>query len=752
MTIPLTPPGDHTPAYAATDLTTCDTEPIHVPGAIQPHGLLLAVADETLEVVMASANTVSLLGLATDDVVGRPLADVLGPRAAQLVQGRAGEGFPGEPLVVVLDEVGRGELAGLECDLRVHRSGARTVVELETVERVRATPMSYQSARSAMARLGAATTVMTLADQIAREVRALSGFDRVMVYRFDEEWNGEVVAEDRRPDLNPFLGLHYPASDIPAQARRLYTVNWLRLITDISYVPVPLTPIVDPGTGAPLDLSHSSLRSVSPVHVEYLSHMGVTASMSVSLVIEGELWGLVACHHYSGPHRPPLEARSAAEFLAQVASPMIADRERADDREAALATQAMLAEITARVSASSDDPLDSLLGDPALLPLMNATGLALNFDGVVRTVGKVPDEAALRRIATIVDRPDRYAIQSSNLAALDPGLADLAPVASGVLRIGASPDRWLMWLRPEIEQVVDWGGDPTNKLLAAAEGPHVRLSPRRSFEKWRQVVRGHSEVWSHWEVEAADVLGRHMNGLLLLRSREQIAMAESLQRHVVLDHAPDFAGVDLVASYRPATSYQLGGDWWDAFELAPGRLALVIGDVAGHGVTAASAMMQLRTALRAYLFEGHSPAECLDHLDRLMDGLLDVQVATAVVVLLDVATGEVEIANAGHPAPLLSAPGSAREVDGDVRPLLGVGEGVARSVRLTLPVGTTLLLYTDGLVERRGSDMVERTDRLRAITSATTDGEPLQDLVDRVLAMQESGADDDTTLLAVRRA
>jgi hypothetical protein len=508
---------------------------------------------------------------------------------------------------------------------------------------------------------------------------------------------------------------------------------------------------VDPGTGAPLDLSHSSLRSVSPIHVEYLSHMGVTASMSVSLVVEGELWGLVACHHYSGPHRPPLDARSAAEFLAQVASPMIADRERADAREAALATQAMLAEITARVSASSDDPLDSLLADPSLLALMNATGAALNFDGVVRTVGQVPDDASLRRIAGIIDRPDRYAIQTSNLAALEPGLAHLASVASGVLRIGASPDRWLMWLRPEMEQVVDWGGDPTNKQLAAAEGSHVRLSPRRSFEKWRQVVRGHSEVWTQWEVEAADVLGRHMNGLLLLRSREQIAMAESIQRHVVLDHAPDFPGVDLVASYRPATTYQLGGDWWDAFELAPGRLALVIGDVAGHGVSAASAMMQLRTALRAYLFEGHSPAGCLDRLDRLMDGLLDVQVATAVVVLLDVATGEVEIANAGHPPPLLSAPGSAEEVAGDVRPLLGVGEGVARSMRLVLPVGATLLLYTDGLVERRGSDMLERTDRLRAITSATIDGEPLQALVDRVLAMQESGADDDTTLLAVRR-
>ncbi|MCD4532668.1 SpoIIE family protein phosphatase [Nocardioides sp. cx-169] len=749
--MPLTPPGDHTPAYAPTDLTTCDTEPIHVPGAIQPHGVLLALTEDAAEVVMASVNAAAMLGIAADDVVGRPLADVLGPEAAAQVERRVVDGLPVEPLLVRLEQVVSGELAGRECDLRVHRSGSRTVVEVEALEHTRATPMTYQSARSAMSRLSGTTTVTALTDQIAREVRALTGFDRVMVYRFDEEWNGEVVAEDRRPDLNPFLGLHYPASDIPAQARRLYTVNWLRLIADISYVPVPLTPVLDPATGTPLDLSHSSLRSVSPMHVEYLSHMGVTASMSVSLVVDGELWGLVACHHYSGPHRPPLDARSASEFLAHVASPMIADRERADDREAALATQALLAEITARVSASPEPPLDAMLADPALLALMNATGLAMNFDGSVRTLGKVPDVASLRRMADLTDHPERYAIQTSHLAGLDPAFAELAPVASGVLRIGASPERWLMWLRPELEQVVDWGGDPTNKQLAAAEGPHVRLSPRRSFEQWRQVVRGQSQVWAPWEVEAADVLGRHINGLLLLRSREQIALAESLQRQVVLDRAPDFDGVELVASYEPASSNQLGGDWWDAFELAPGRLALVIGDVAGHGVSAASAMTQVRTALRAYLFEGHSPGVCLDHLDHLMDGLLDVRVATAVVAVLDVASGEVEIANAGHPPPLLAAPGSAVELAGEVRPLLGVGEGRAEPVHLVLPVGSTLLLYTDGLIERRGSDMAERTGRLHAITSATTADEPLEALLARVLAMQGDSEADDTTVLAVRR-
>jgi GAF domain-containing protein len=639
-------------------------------------------------------------------------------------------------------------LAGLDVDLRVHRSGDRVVVELESIGGG-TIALSYHSARGAMARLAGADSVQQLAERLAQEVRDLTGFDRVMVYRFDEEWNGEVIAEERQADLNPFLGLHYPATDIPAQARRLYTVNWTRLIADVGYTPVPLHPVLDPETAAPLDLSHSTLRSVSPIHVEYLSNMGVTASMSVSLVIDDRLWGLVACHHYSGPHRPSQDARAASEFLGQVASQVLVERERADARDAALATQTLLAQVTARISSSSSSPLVSLIEDPDLLELMDARGAALCYDGVLTTRGSVVEESLLLRIAAELERPDRYATWTDNVAELVPELADV-PAVAGVLRIGSAPDRWLLWLRPEMQQVVDWGGDVSNKLLAAREGPEVRLSPRKSFEKWRQVVRGRGEHWASWHVEAADALGKHMIGLLLMRSREQIAMAESLQRSVVLDRAPQFPGVRLAARYQPASSYQLGGDWWDAFELADGRLALAVGDVAGHGVSAASAMTQLRTALRAYLFEGHSPAECLDRLDLLMAGLLDQRVATAVVAVLEPATGRLEVASAGHPPALLVRDGDATELDVAARPLLGVGTGQATTAELVLAPGTTLLLYTDGLVERRDVDMSERMGRLRDLAAATHGDGPLEAWLDDLLAIQDAVADDDTTLLAVR--
>ncbi|GAA1125814.1 SpoIIE family protein phosphatase [Nocardioides aquiterrae] len=735
--------SQHTPSYGEVDLTTCDREPIHIPGAIQPHGVLVAV-DREHRVRMISANSASLLRVEPADAIGRTLSDLAGGTVARAVAEREAVGLPDTPLVLYLDD-------STEVDVRVHRSDTRLVVELEPVGTEGRAALSYHTARGAMARLAGAGSVHDLADHLAHEVRALTGFDRVMVYRFDADWNGEVIAEERRPDLNPFLGLHYPATDIPAQARRLYTVNWTRLIADVGYEPVPLHPVFDPETDAPLDLSFATLRSVSPIHLEYLSNMGVTASMSISIVVDERLWGLVACHHYSGPHRPSQDARAAAEFLGQVASQVVVERERADARESALETQATMAGVTARVSANALSPLETIVADPDLLRLMDARGAALCYDGILTTCGVVPDDETLRSIAAALESPLSYVTQTDSVADLLPELGHV-PEAAGVLRIGSAPDRWLVWVRPEQERVVDWGGDPTNKQIAASEGPEVRLSPRKSFEKWQQVVRGRSLPWTSWQVDAADALGKHLQGLLLLRSREQIAMAESLQRSVVLDRAPGFTGLDVAARYQPASSYQLGGDWWDAFELSDGRIALAVGDVAGHGVSAASAMTQLRTALRAYLYEGHGPDECLDRLDRLMDGLLDQRVATAVVAVLEPETGRVRIASAGHPQPLLARGAGAAEVGVTSRPLLGVGWGTSTAAELVLEPGDTLLVYTDGLVEQRGVDLAERMTALTELAGSSHPGPDLDHWLDGLLAIQGPEPDDDTTLLAVRLA
>jgi len=735
----------HTPAYGEVDLTTCDREPIHVPGAIQPHGVLLAL-DDALRVVMVSANVGELLALSAEAAIGRSVDELVGTGLAAELVDRFARQATTDPLVAVID--------GREVDVRHHRSRERWIVELEPVA-PGTTRATYDATRGAMARLARTSSVQDLAAVLAVEIRAQLGFDRVMVYRFDEEWNGEVIAEEHRPDLNSFLGLHYPASDIPAQARRLYTVNWSRLIADIGYRPVPLHPILDPGTGAPLDLSHATLRSVSPIHIEYLSNMGVGASMSISLLVDGELWGLVACHHYSGAHRPGQEARVAAEFLGQVASQFVADRERADARERTLRAQTVLSRMTSRISADPRSPLVSMMEDPELLALVDATGAVLAYDGTLVRRGEVPfDDETLHRIAISLEDAESYATHTDRLATHLPSLADDLGVA-GVLRVGSARDRWLLWFRPEQERIVDWGGDPTNKQLAAAEGPDVRLSPRKSFEKWRQVVRGRSLPWASWKIDIADALGKYLIGLLLSRSREQIAMAEAMQRSVVVDRPPTVRGAEVGARYEPASTYQLGGDWWDVFELDDGSLAVVVGDVAGHGVEAASAMTQVRMALRAYLFEGHRPAACLDRLDHLMVRLLDQQVATVLVGLVDPGRTRVEMASAGHPSPILVDGAGAREVGVAIRPLLGVGAGEAVATTVDLPPDAALLLYTDGLVERRGADLSERTERLRHLAAGTYGPGSLDDWLDRLLVAHavddpHLGGADDTTVLAIR--
>lgn len=749
--VPEQPPAAHTPAYETATLTTCDREPIHIPGAIQPHGVLLAL-DLDFRIVVASQNVQSALGVPVEELIGRELAHAIGTVAAASVVAAIDEEDLTEPIHLVLpDDVRRGTRLGVLVDLVLHRSGERIVVEIEPEDFVTQRRVTYRSARAAMSRLTETQTIAELCDRLAIEVRELTGFDRVMVYRFDEEWNGEVVAEQKRDDLNTFLGLHYPATDIPAQARRLYTANWTRLIADIGYAPVALDPVLDPGTGAPLDLSFSALRSVSPIHLEYLSNMGVTASMSVSMVRDGELWGLVACHHYSGPHHVPHDVRSMAEFLGQTASQLIDERERSDSRVEELYLQAVLAGITARLAADGRPPLEALIDDPALLELVGADGAALWDDSGLHAVGDISrDEALLKRVVALTRRDDDGLVQaSSRLARLAPELAEVEDAPAGALLVTMAGG-WLLFTRNELVEVVTWGGDPRNKELALAENPEVRLSPRKSFEKWRGAVRGRSASWSAWHLETADRLRQLLEAKIVRRSREQIAIAESLQRTIVLDEAPEVEGLSVFARYRPAEGQQLGGDWWDEIVLRDGRTAFVIGDVAGHGFTAATAMAQIRTALRAYLDDAGSPAVALDKLDRLMGSLVPGRTATALIAIFDARDLTLELASAGHPGPIRVHGGVARQIDVEPRPLLGIGVDGGVSTRLQLGSEDIVLMFTDGLVERRQVPIDESLEILRQASEGGPRTAPLPQWADALVEAVPGTLDDDTTLVVLR--
>ena len=515
------------------DLTNCDREPIHIPGAIQPHGVLLALREPDLTVTQTSANAGDHLGARVEDIIGAPLAALITPQSVELVQSALDVGCWEEvnPLRI--------ESGGRSFDGIVHRHDGATILELEPADTSAERPDMHHPLRRALIGVRSSQTLSELCASVAREVRRATGFDRVMVYRFDEEGHGSVDAEDKDESLEPYLGLHYPASDIPQQARALYLKNWLRIIPDAEYTPALLVPGLRPDNGRPLDLSFAVLRSVSPIHLEYMRNMGVSASMSVSLVVRDRLWGLLGCVHHRGPRRVPYEIRLGCEVLGRLMSLQIAafeDREVALQREARRGTQDALA---TAMAAGDDDVLAALLTRPTeLLALVNAAGAAIEIEGKVSRVGRAPEPAIVSALARWLDKSAGLAPWST--AALSESFesaAAVADVASGTMTFAlpGSPHRRLFWFRPEIVETVSWGGDPNKPVVI---DPALRIHPRRSFAVWQQEVRQRSSPWTPSDREAAAELRRTALEIDLERRvrREQAAVRARDDLLAVVSH------------------------------------------------------------------------------------------------------------------------------------------------------------------------------------------------------------------------
>ena len=421
--------------------------------------------------------------------------------------------------------------ASTEVDLVLHRADGLLITEWEPVPGAeQAGAIWHRRLPTVLQRLSAAATLEELTAVLARDVRGITGFDRVMIYRFDPEWNGEVIAEDRRPDLEPFLGLRYPASDIPAQARALYATNWMRIIPDATYSRVPLEPAVNPRTGRPLDLSGSMLRSVSPVHLEYLANMGVRSSMSISLIDRGTLWGLIACHHYSGAHRPSYPDRTAAEFLGRTASLLLHSTVAAGEQSGVVETANRQAQLAGAVGLTPRAIAAALTeGEPTVLDLLPAAGAAVRINGQLHLLGSTPPaERVVPLVRAVLDSGSPATDAAPRLV---PGAADLAGTASGVLavEVGGGREDFLAWFRPETLREVTWGGNPyESKTAQTPAGP--RLSPRRSFDSWSETVRETSRPWRPHEVAAAQSLAGAVTAAALSRATDDNRLATALQR------------------------------------------------------------------------------------------------------------------------------------------------------------------------------------------------------------------------------
>lgn len=501
------------------NLTNCESEPIHIPGTIQPHGFLLGIKKGVSKIDFCSANSADFIGLRPEQLLGKLIPEIFPEEQAAAFMHYANDEVidSAKPFVFTL--------YGTSYNTTVHQSGENVILELEPFpDGTLNLPNLYNQTRNFVSIMEKSSHLLELCQDIANETRAITGYDRVMIYRFDPDYNGEVIAESKREDLVSFSGQKYPHTDIPVQARELYIRNPMRMIADINYTPVPLLTIDDsPEKGNhSLDLSLSILRSVSPIHIEYLKNMGVGATLTISLLLNHKLWGLIACHHYSPkilPHYTRLSALLQGHFLTS----QIAVREVAEEFEIGEEVdRALVSSLT--LLHENENFIEACHQSPYLLQLANATGAAIFYNGQVYTNGLVPDDDELIRLFDFLSLhyPSKE-LDTNRLISIYPEARNISKYAAGVIyhSMGSGNGDGVLWLRQEEIETINWAGNPDKAVLPNEDG--VRLSPRKSFELWKEIVKDKSLPWKKSEINAASsfsyALQKHVN-FQVIRAQE----------------------------------------------------------------------------------------------------------------------------------------------------------------------------------------------------------------------------------------
>ena len=544
----------------------CADEPIRVPGSIQRHGFLLLLDDRDEHVVAASQNTEEflqvplrlLLGTSLETILER---EILGALKA-LTHSSDDEGL--------LTYLGSFQMRGHFFSVVTHRVNSERILEFELTDRLVNPEMTNQVFTNFVSKLNSLRSEIELCQAITEQIKDLTGFNRVLLYRFDEAGHGTVLCEQNDGTLPIYLDLRFPASDIPQQARDLYVLNTVRIIPDASYIPSPLHGLGKRAIEA-LDLSMSILRSVSPVHLEYMRNMGTMSSMSVSILCEGKLWGLISGHHRE-PRMVPYLVRSACDLLTRLVATQLTSLATSTNLHQMVYFHAVQRRVLTQMAAENNY-LAAMADQMAdLLQITAAEGVALLMDGQIKVSGMTPVDSDLKRLAAWMDsKPDLEVFESRHLGSRIDWASEFSDVASGLLAIRISHVRqnYLMWFRPEVVRTVKWAGIPRN-----AQDRNQTLNPRKSFEIWSELVRGRSKPWSEVEVESATEFRGAVMTISLKRAEEAVQLGEArfLQLTNALPHPVWTADDDGQLTYVNQKWLEQGfgrqGRWYEQERLA----------------------------------------------------------------------------------------------------------------------------------------------------------------------------------------
>ena len=469
------------------NLNNCDREPIHIPGSVQSFGALVSCNNEQV-ITRVSDNIGNWLQVSPQELIGKPISDYFNLEEIAEIMRLNDNSWRSKPLSV------KGRESKLHAICHVNSTEIYFDLLHQCDQDVRT---RYASTIADLSRaISGTTTEVSTAQLLADTVRKLSGFDRVKVYKFDEDWHGEVIAESRVDEVPSYLGLHFPQSDIPKQARELYKRNKVRVIGDIDD---PQSKLIEQPGLKPLDMSFSFVRSVSPIHLQYLRNMLVSSSMSLSLMQNKKFWGLIACHHRT-PRTFTFEEADMFEAISALGSNRLTDLYRINQAELKTDQHELIQEIIAELRQSKD--VKTLVdGSFNVGSLIYSTGAVVVLDGKrVASRNAVPDESSVEMLVSWLERDGEDLIFYDDLPQR---FGDIGSYACGMLaaRIPDLPSAWIIWFRFEVTKEVSWAGDPFKPVDETKYGS--RLYPRTSFELWKEIKKGHSLPWSQFEVESA---------------------------------------------------------------------------------------------------------------------------------------------------------------------------------------------------------------------------------------------------------